>query len=253
MKRRVNVKGIHRHQSNHTMQPESESKDTGRDGKRQNGEQCSEEKKEMKTQLVSSCRSFVPRIRLLIPSRLTNTLSISSLPVNSSAITYRLGLTALAASSMAWTRQYISVTHRERRRVCCYHRHTYLQYAARLAFSNGCCFPTFTCYFLLILLKQFLFQAEIYKYDSNKNTNDTDNNSKILVFIRRILCCIALEYAAPSFKLCNNLMTHENTSATCNGVEWQLSSLTPWKYLAVFSVYFFMWAHRYGQSSGPLP
>lgn len=43
----------------------------------------------------------VPRIRLVIPSRFTNTLSSSSLPVKSSAMTYRSGLTALAAHSMA--------------------------------------------------------------------------------------------------------------------------------------------------------
>lgn len=52
---------------------------------------------EKRTDLVG----VVPRMRLLIPSRLTNTLSMSSLPVKSSAITYKLGLTALAASSMA--------------------------------------------------------------------------------------------------------------------------------------------------------
>lgn len=42
----------------------------------------------------------VPLMRLLIPSRLTNRLSMSSLPVKSSAMTYRLGLTSLAASNM---------------------------------------------------------------------------------------------------------------------------------------------------------
>lgn len=45
----------------------------------------------------------------------------------------------------------------------------------------------------------------------------------------------------------------ECTSATCSGVEWQLSRRTPVKYVAVISVYFCMCAHRYGQSSGLLP
>lgn len=67
--------------------------------------QREERKKKKRTGLVC----VVPRMRLLIPSRLTNTLSRSSLPVKSSAITYKLGLTALAASSMAWTRQHSSV------------------------------------------------------------------------------------------------------------------------------------------------
>lgn len=64
-------------------------------------------KTEEKTQRhkVSSCRRCVPLTRLLIPRRLTKTLSMSSLPVNSSAITYRLGLTDRAASNMAWTRR----------------------------------------------------------------------------------------------------------------------------------------------------
>lgn len=35
-----------------------------------------------------------------------------------------------------------------------------------------------------------------------------------------------------------------DTSATWSGVEWQLSSRTPWKCCAVISEYFFMWAHR---------
>lgn len=59
--------------------------------------------------------SAVPRMRLLIPSRLTKTLSRSSLPVKSSAITYRLGLTALAASNMAWT---TNITDKERESCC---------------------------------------------------------------------------------------------------------------------------------------
>lgn len=61
--------------------------------------------------------SAVPRMRLLIPSRLTKTLSRSSLPVKSSAITYRLGLTALAASNMAWTTNS-NITDKERESCC---------------------------------------------------------------------------------------------------------------------------------------
>lgn len=73
--------GVHRKQPDHIRQ---RVQFTGRE-------------EEKRTDLVG----VVPRMRLLIPSRLTNTLSMSSLPVKSSAITYKLGLTALAASSMA--------------------------------------------------------------------------------------------------------------------------------------------------------
>lgn len=75
--------------------------------------QREEEKRDKKTMLAVA---VVPLIRLLIPSRLTNTLSMSSLPVKSSAITYRLVLTTLAASSMALTGQY-NMADRERRGV----------------------------------------------------------------------------------------------------------------------------------------
>lgn len=47
----------------------------------------------------------VPRISDEIPSLVTKTLSSSSLPVNSSATTYRLGHTLLAMSSMNWSTQ----------------------------------------------------------------------------------------------------------------------------------------------------
>lgn len=83
--------------------------------KKKNKEECNERRRKKQKHKVSSCTRDVPLIRLLIPSRLTNTLSMSSLPVNSSAITYRLCLTDLAASNMAWTRQYMSVTDRERK------------------------------------------------------------------------------------------------------------------------------------------
>lgn len=49
------------------------------------------------------CECFVPRISDVIPSLVTKTLSSSSLPVNSSATTYRLGQTVLATSSMNWS------------------------------------------------------------------------------------------------------------------------------------------------------
>ena len=57
----------------------------------------------------TTCQRPVPLTRLVIPRRLTNTLSISSLPVKSSAITYRLGLIALAADSMCYGRRVVSV------------------------------------------------------------------------------------------------------------------------------------------------
>lgn len=47
----------------------------------------------------------VPRISDEMPSLVTKTLSSSSLPVNSSATTYRLGHTLLAMSSMNWSTQ----------------------------------------------------------------------------------------------------------------------------------------------------
>lgn len=53
----------------------------------------------------TTCQRPVPLTRLVIPRRLTNTLSISSLPVKSSAITQRLGLTALAVASIAYRAQ----------------------------------------------------------------------------------------------------------------------------------------------------
>lgn len=76
---------------------EEGGKQPGNDHTRQFSPQAERKKKKKNMELVH----LVPRIRLLIPSRLTNTLSMSSLPVKSSAITYKLGLTALAASSMA--------------------------------------------------------------------------------------------------------------------------------------------------------
>lgn len=72
-------------------------KQVSKDHIRQFSPQAERKKQEKKIELVH----VVPRMRLLIPSRLTNTLSMSSLPVKSSAITYKLGLTTLAASSMA--------------------------------------------------------------------------------------------------------------------------------------------------------
>lgn len=45
----------------------------------------------------------VPRMSDVMPSLVTKTLSSSSLPVKSSATTYRLGDTPLATSSMYWS------------------------------------------------------------------------------------------------------------------------------------------------------
>jgi len=82
----------------------------------------------------------VPLIRLLIPSRLTNTLSTSSLPVKSSAITYRLGLTPLAASNMALKRKYNSITDRNNTRMFTSPASVFSQVNVRLISTLKCIF-----------------------------------------------------------------------------------------------------------------
>ena len=56
----------------------------------------------------------LPLIKELMPSLVTKTLSRSSLPVNSSATTYKLGCNFLAASNMYCKKHSHKITEREK-------------------------------------------------------------------------------------------------------------------------------------------